>query len=63
MSYGAEIMKENEDYYAPCDCERDANFWKMRPADAAKRLRRERRLRWAKAMAAKKTKPSPASAP
>ena len=45
--YGCNLMKEVQDYYAPCPCESDPMFWKLRPEDAKKRLQRERRARWA----------------
>ena len=45
--YGAELLGRHRAYYAPCACEVDPTFWKLRPEDAAKRLQKERKARWA----------------
>jgi hypothetical protein len=41
--YGKQLKQAVDDYYAPCPCEADGSFWKMRPKDAAQLLRKQRR--------------------
>ena len=51
--YGSQLKQALDDYYAPCACEENGSFWTMRPKDAAKLLRTQRRKRF---MAAQKAK-------
>jgi hypothetical protein len=56
MSYGAQLLGEHRAYYAPCECELDPAFWKMRPKDAKKRLQKERSQRWTQRASVRKAR-------
>ena len=57
--YGKQLKQAVDDYYAPCPCEAEGSFWKMRPKDAAELLRKQRRKRFKAALKEREALKSP----